>query len=659
MRVAAVVAVAVLLAGVCMADDAGVLVVRGNGAEGRPRYDGGGKVRFTKAWVPSQVFHYAGGEEFPLQIGLQYDVLERAPIMLTTDMGTEYWRMFNYQTEQMTAIYTPEQVSLDILGDEQVASGSRARVVPRYGSPPAKGLCAITGRSYFLIRQPDGPWLDVVNPPAFFDLPATIREMVFTLANLDRYELKVSQVQSTWQPGGPLRVQVTITDADGETFPVVNCELRAIDPAAGWEAELATEWGPMNIPTGWMRVNLPEGGVPESVMLVGSVALAREYVWAGISQPIEHGIRRGDGQVTPEQMQATVTGWEPPRNADGLIRETRALWVALSDITTSEGADQVVARAAQARLNMLVPDIFVRNSFAATSDLMPMTADHAEGLDPLGYLIEKAHAAGLEVHPWFCVCLRDPKFRQWFEQTYGVNVDIIGEDGKPSGEGVDLHRPEYRDFIVKLMVGVARDYEVDGIHHDYIRTMRQCYCDKCRAEFQAQQGKPLTEATPEDWVAWQREAVGEIVRRVAEGVRVARPEAKLSAAVFSSLPSGASQGQDAAGWARQGWVDLVIPMDYSPQSLAVRANEKAFLEALGDERGADQRDKLVTGLSLYQRSGQTTEARPPDLPREQIEMVRAMGIHGYCLFVYGYLSDEIIRMLRDETNAEDAVPYFR
>lgn len=39
--------------------------------------------------------------------------------------------------------------------------------------------------------------------------------------------------------------------------------------------------------------------------------------------------------------------------------------------------------------------------------------------------------------------------------------------------------------------------------------------------------------------------------------------------------------------------------------------------------------------------------------------MRGMGIHGYCLFVDGYLTDEIIRMLRAEINTDPAVPYHR
>ena len=100
-------------------------------------------------------------------------------------------------------------------------------------------------------------------------------------------------------------------------------------------------------------------------------------------------------------------------------------------------------------------------------------------------------------------------------------------------------------------------------------------------------------------------------------------------------------------------MDVIIPMDYQMQTLQVRANERQFLAALSDD------ERLVTGLSLYMRSGGQVTSRPPELVLQQIELVRRMGIHGYCLFAYGHLSQPQFEILRDRANGEPAVPYFR
>ena len=629
------------------AEDPAVLKVEGRGFQGNAAYDGGGVVRFLDASTAAQLVHYDGGAAIGLPLEVQYDVIEPAPILLTSRMGTEYWRLYNFENETMSAVYTDEKISLAQTG-RHLAKSDRARFATGYGPLPSPGLVGFRGHHYFLVDQPDGKWLDVVGPPPFFDRAELARKLTFTLTDLSKFSLSISEIQSTWESGGPFRVRLVVTDAQGRVLPVVGAPITA--GAGDWQTELATHWGLLDEPTGWMCGELP-AVVPEQIALSATVTVQtpEDLVDRGVTATF----RRGDGRVSREEFDTAEAGYELPRNAAGTIRETRAIWVSSGDVLTAEKADLLVDRCRQARLNTLVVSILVRNTLVAKSDLMPMGKNVAQGFDPLGYLIEKAHAAKIEVHPWFCVTYRDRHFRSWFHQQRGVNVDMIDKSGKPISLGADVHRPEYRDFMVGLMIGVARDYPVDGIHLDYIRTMGHCYCEQCRSEFARKFNKPLADATDEEWIAWQRGAIGEIVQRTAEGVRRARPQAIMSAAVFSSMSSGAAQGQDPGGWANRGWIDVVMPMDYQMQTLHVRSNERHFLAAIDDDT------KLATGLSLYMRSGTDVMSRPPELVQQQIELVRRMKIHGYCLFAFSHLSDEQLAVIRDELNPEPAAPYFR
>ena len=627
--------------------DATTFEVRGRGTGDKTPYRGGGAIQFLDASVEAQLVHFAADNEFALPLAIRYKVIQPAPVLLTSRMGTEHFHLYHFGNETLSAMYADEKMDLSETG-EHTARSTRAWLNDRYGPPPAAGVVGIRGHYYLLIDQPNGNWLDVTDPPAFFNLPETGRSLTFTLADLSDFSLSFSEVQSTWQPGGPLRVKLLVKDAQGRSFPVVGApvEVRARD----WATELTAEWGPLNEPTGWLRGALP-ANVPEAVTVQGTVTAqtpdGREQ------REVTAAFQRGEGKLDPQAFQIAEQGYELLRNSDGVVRETRAIWVSTRDIATAEGIDELVARVKAAGLNVIVPDIFVRNTFLAARGPLPLSDTAEEGLDPLGRLIEKAHAAGLEVHPWFCVTYRDRAFREWFKETHGADVDMIDAEGKVVPLGADVHRAAYRDFIVDMMVGVARDYEVDGIHLDYIRTMGRCYCEKCREEFARQFGRPLAEASDDDWVGWQQQAIGEIVRRTAEGVRRVRPQAKMSAAVFSNLQGGAAQGQDSPGWANAGWTDIVMPMDYRMQTLQVRAHERQFLSAL------TEKDKLVTGLSLYMREGGKAFPRSSDLVREQITLVRQMGIRGYCLFAYDYLDDAILQMLQDDINSEPAVPVFR
>lgn len=641
---------AMLLALTCFparAEDVATLKVEGRGVEGRPPYRGGGIVKFLDVQFGAQVVHYKPGEGLPWPLEITYDVLEPAPVLLTSRLGTEHWRLYHFATETMSALYTDEKINLAQRG-RQTAKATKAHFGKSYGPLPDSGLVGIRGHYYFLIDQPNGQWLDVTDPPAFFDQPEPAQRLTVTLADVSRFELSIPTIQSTWKPGGPFRVRLIVTDAGGKTYPVVNAPLVAT--AGEWRAALTTTWTPLNEPTGWMSGKLP-ATLPQELTVTGTVTVATP---TGLQQrEVTARFPRGTGLVGADEFQMATQGYQLPRNAAGVVRETRGIWVSTSDIATAAGIDELVDRCRSAGLNTIIPDIFVRNTFVATSKLMPTADSVGKDFDPLRYLIEKAHAARFEVHPWFCVTYRDRHFRRWFTDKFKTSVDMLDKGGKVIDLGADVHRPEYRQFIVDLMVGVARDYPVDGIHLDYIRTMDLCFCNACKQEFAQQYAKPLTEATEDDWVRWQRQAIGDIVERTAKGVRQARPGAKMSAAVFANLSGGASQGQDPAGWAQAGWMDIILPMDYQMQALQVRTNERQFLAALAND------DQLVTGLSLYMRAGGTVSSRPPELVMQQIELVRRMGIRGYCLFAYSHLSEPQVKMLREKVNTEPAVPYFR
>ena len=643
MRRTVVALLLLVTAAACVGQDDSILVLKKSATASGPAYEGG-KVQFLDVWLEDQLVHYAEPGEIPLRLSIKYNVLETAPVLLNSRFGTEYWLLHNFETDQTSALYTWEDMDISKPG-EAVVTVDRAVPNERYGPLPFKGLVGVRGHYYFLIDRPNREYIGAIRPPAFFDRPSVVAKLHCTLANLTDFSLQFAECQSTWQPGGTFRARLTVTDADGDNFPVI--QMPATAEAGDWQTELTVQLDYLHQPTGWIVCKLPDGAAPERVAVKAMVSIMAPD--GPTVREVAASFDRGTGQASEEEMSSGPPVVELPRNAEGVVRETRAAWMWGSTILTPEDTDAVVARAKQAGINVLVVCLTGGDRFLPKSDLWPQRDDLPEGYDPLADLIEKSHETGMEVHPWFSVMYR----RQAFRDGFGSNIDMIDENGKLRKLGADVHRPEYRDFVVDLMVGVARDYEVDGIHLDYIRTMGRCYCDTCRAEFEEQFGKPLAEATDEDWGAWQKEAIADVVRRTAEGVREVRPNAIMSAAVFSNMSGGAGQGQDAQAWARQGWIDMVMPMDYKVQTLELRSSERTWLEAMDDA------DRLVTGLSLYMRSGSEALSRPAELVAEQVQLIRSMGIHGYSLFRFGIMSDEQLEMLETEVNQEPAVPYFR
>lgn len=92
------------------------------------------------------------------------------------------------------------------------------------------------------------------------------------------------------------------------------------------------------------------------------------------------------------------------------------------------------------------------------------------GYDPLEFATQEAHKRGLEIHAWFnvfnCSSMREgapaEKYPEW------VCTD---GNGKHMGASRSLSPglKAVRDYTVDLVAEIVADYDIDGIHFDYVR----------------------------------------------------------------------------------------------------------------------------------------------------------------------------------------------
>jgi uncharacterized lipoprotein YddW (UPF0748 family) len=347
--------------------------------------------------------------------------------------------------------------------------------------------------------------------------------------------------------------------------------------------------------------------------------------------------------------------------AETPLHETRALWAPESAIDTPEEVDALVARMAAANLNVFLPCVYCHGYVYFKNRFMEMPKGLKEGYDPLAYMLEKAHAAGIEVHPWFCVNYIGTAGAEGggpilkAHPEFGARAPCDTDWEKPEG-GVllgNVQNKEYRDFLVGLMSEMVRDYPVDGLHYDYIRAGANSYDAESEKKFRERFGRPMAEAGYEDWVAWHGPAIDDIVRRTTESARKFRPGVVISAAVFTNVAYVMRQGQDAAKWVKNGWLDVVFTMDYEMSTFLVRFNETDFAARV-------KKKAHGVGLSLYMETAPKKHgSRPPALVLEQIQAVKKMGIRQFAFFASSYMDDAILKALAEGPFREKAVPYHR
>ncbi|HID00431.1 MAG TPA: hypothetical protein EYP05_03725 [Piscirickettsiaceae bacterium] len=166
--------------------------------------------------------------------------------------------------------------------------------------------------------------------------------------------------------------------------------------------------------------------------------------------------------------------------------EFRGAWVHWRDYVSPAAIQRTIAKAKRARLNVLLPLANYPDNLMYRSTLLPLNRQVAPGFDPLPALVQAAHAAGIEVHPYFVLCQAGltkiaRNHPDWWVQD---------AEGRANPNWIDPAKPAVREFLTRLVTDVVRT-GVDGVHFDYIRYAEEpqyCYDPYCRAKFAQEYG---------------------------------------------------------------------------------------------------------------------------------------------------------------------------
>lgn len=270
--------------------------------------------------------------------------------------------------------------------------------------------------------------------------------------------------------------------------------------------------------------------------------------------------------------------------------EFRAMWVSSygpnADMCTPKGIDQLIADAKRANLNALIVQVRKTGDALYDSDYEPRAENLTlPGFDPLKYVIEKAHAQGIEVHAWintYKIWADGPRPKSpnhaFNKHPEWINVNNSGKRDKSGQYALDPGAKPVQDYLFNIYMDVVKKYDVDGIHFDYCRYWDPSfgYSDLAVGRFNQEKGHTgIPKSDDPEWCQWRRDQVTELVRRVYEGAKETKPWVKVTTAVVSSqsCPQDFKNShpynlllQDWEGWLREGIVDAVVPMNYKSET---------------------------------------------------------------------------------------------
>src|SRR4029077_3861520 len=217
--------------------------------------------------------------------------------------------------------------------------------------------------------------------------------------------------------------------------------------------------------------------------------------------------------------------------------------------------EKLVADAHRGNLNALIVQVRKRGDayFNIADEPRATDIQGPPSFDPLAYVIQLAHASTprIEVHAWlntFFVGDTSAVFAN-HRSAWG-NISNTGTKSGLFDPGV----PAVLAYTHKIFMDVAKHYDIDGLHMDYVRYpgVEWGYNPTAIALYKAQTGATAT-AAPEDeaWKAWRRGRVTAFVRDLHADLKRTKPNVKLSGALiaFGGGAGGARRGAArAAGW---------------------------------------------------------------------------------------------------------------
>ena len=220
------------------------------------------------------------------------------------------------------------------------------------------------------------------------------------------------------------------------------------------------------------------------------------------------------------------------------------------------------------------------------------------GYDPLEYAIEEAHKRGLELHAWFNVFQTSSTYPGTPAATHPEWI-CRDQNGitMTSYRSVSPGLEEVRNYTINVAMEIVRNYDIDGLHLDYIRwnehtnTARQIV--EPIMELQRKDGMissqelqnlnnnpsgrylydyshPFSSGIPDtfdSWENWWRWSVTTFVETLHDSIQSVKPHVRLSAAVLGKYNWSGWQGygtvyQDGAKWFNEGSIDHIMPMSY-------------------------------------------------------------------------------------------------
>lgn len=242
-------------------------------------------------------------------------------------------------------------------------------------------------------------------------------------------------------------------------------------------------------------------------------------------------------------------------------------------------------------------EVLYRSKIEPMSSVIAGNSYSSTAFDPLAFAVEECHKRGMECHAWMVTY---PLGKDSFVKSLGVNSvtkknpSIVKQF---KGEWfLDPGNPNTDAYLLSIVKEIVSNYDVDGIHFDYIRypDNKGRFPDAGTYRFFGKGGKTLEE--------WRRDNITRFITSAYDWVKSVKPWVQVSSSPLGRYReiNGSGRGwtayetvyQDAGLWMRMGKHDAVYPMMYYKGHL--------FFPFADDWQANANGRIVVPGLGAYQ-----------------------------------------------------------
>ncbi len=375
----------------------------------------------------------------------------------------------------------------------------------------------------------------------------------------------------------------------------------------------------------------------------------------GVANPVAP-----DTTVYMDQDKTVTAVFTPISPEEG---EIRAVWIDAfgAGFKSIAEVDAMINNVIVGRYNVIMPEVLAFHDTGAgahgaywNSSIVPRASDIVGPFDPLAYLIQQAHANGIEVYPWL-VAFRvssvwppagNPTLAAHPEWMMVPRANIGGGPAKVTDYyTMDPGSPEVQDYLASIVVEICSNYAVDGLHWDYIRyTTRDAgypadlgYAGSTLARFKnltGYVGTPSPNGEP-SWDDFRRTTITEMTRRAMTEIALIDTDKPIrhSGALVTWYPANTDFTQTRPYydvfcnwryWLEMGYLDTAIPMVYFNENSYPATYRQWVDNTIGWANAYGRHAVMGPGIYLNSFADSVT----------QLRYARNAGAHGLCTYSY-------------------------